>query len=89
LPGSLRAWYPEMGDEAARDIAQSLFTIEGRELEAAGAVRAHVRMLYERLWRAYERREDGKWRPVVMEYLSEHEASPPWRKGKGGRFFIP
>jgi len=84
----LRAWYPEFGDEAALDVADSLFTVEGQDLEAADEIRGHIKALYRQLWSEYEKRGDGKCRPVVLDYLNSFEPEPPWAKDPSGRFSL-
>jgi hypothetical protein len=83
----LRAWYPDVGEAGALELIDSLFTYETLDTLAAGAIRAHVKGLYRRLWEDYGRLR--RWRPVVLSYLRAFEPEAPWKRAPGRGFVIP
>jgi hypothetical protein len=74
----LSANFTEFGDAEARRFIGELFSYEGTALGSKAEIREYMYSLYRRLLDSYQKRGDGDWRRVVMDYLKEFKANPPF-----------
>ncbi len=77
----LSVFYPEFDQAAVGEFIAELFSYEGGDLASKQDIRDYVEALYQRLLNAYRSRSDGNWRRVVLDYLKEFSANPPFDQG--------